>query len=137
MILQDIRSAMLTAVRTALGANVPTELENIAFTPTPGALWISVAFLPVSDTPKTLGASGENELLAIFQVTINVPLNTGETTLQNCVNNLRTYLTPGKSLTYGAATVRLREFNVSPPRQADVWYRRTVSIQYYTRLTRP
>jgi len=137
MTLLEMRSVLLTAIRAAIGTNVPTELENAAFTPTPETLWISVSFLPVDDTAATLGAGGENEVTYICQVTVNVPTNTGEATLQGTLNTLRDYFTPGKLLTYSTHSVRLTKFDISPPRQADVWYRRSASIYYYARLPRP
>lgn len=134
----DLRAALIQGYLTAvLPAVLPTEYENTKFTVPDGcALWTSVKQLPTGDDPVTLGSGGENEVTGIFQIDVNVPLDTGEKQLQETLDILRSFFTPGKVLTYNGVTVTVKRFNKSPARQIAGWHRRSASVYYYNRTPR-
>lgn len=134
----NIRSALVEGYLEAVGLPTPpTEYENIAFAPPSDCpLWIKLALLPVDDAPVSYGTTGENELTGILQLDVNVPKNAGEQRLQETLDNLRSFFTPGKPLVYSGVTVNVKRFVTSPSRQVDSWHRRSASVYYYARIKR-
>lgn len=115
----------------------PTEYENTKFqTPANVPLWMSLSLLPVSSHAATLGDNGEDEEKGLFQIDINVPDGTNEKTLIQTADILKSFFTSGKSLTYNGVTVVILSRVLSPGRRADVWWRRSLTLTYYTRINR-
>jgi hypothetical protein len=136
---QDVRSALVEAYKFALNdpAVPPTEWENVAFDPKGLTLWTSFIFMPTQPFAVTLGDNGEDEMRGFIQIDINVPNNTGEKPLFDVLSKLQDFFTAGRALAYNSGTATIISCGVSPGRKVDSWFRRSVSVYFYARTSRP
>lgn len=135
----DVRAALVQAYLDAFtpGAVPPTEYENVPFNATGLSLWTSVSYLPGQPAVATFGDGGEDEVRGYLQVDINIPRGKGEKPQFDVVQTLQNFFTAGLSLSYNNGTATIISCGNTPGRQVDTWYRRSVSIYFYARTTRP
>lgn len=133
-----VRAALVEAYLEAMSPTPPpTEYENVKFTvPNSTNLWISLKLMPVSSRPATLGLGGEDEDKGLLQIDINVPEGTSDKTLILTADILKSFFTAGRSFTYNGVTVTITSRVLSKGRHADSWWRRSLTVSYYTRINR-
>ena len=134
----DLRTALQAGyIACFSGTPPPTSYENNALATTGVALWTSFIFLPGEPTPATFGIGGEDAEYGILQVDINIPKNTGEKPLFDTVKTIQNFFTAGRIFTYNSGNATVIAAGASHGRLVDTWYRRSVSIRYHSRTTRP
>lgn len=109
---------------------------NKKFTPPPST-WIRVTYMPSQDFTETLGEGGEQELLGIVQIDVNILTDTGEKTQNLILAQLEAYFVPGKRFTYQSQTVNFVSCNRSSGRIVDSFFRVSISVNFYARYFRP
>lgn len=136
---EKIKAAVMKAVdnRVKLLDPVPeVSWPNKKFTP--GAnTWIRVTYMPSNDSTETLGEGGEQELLGIVQLDINILTDIGEKTQNLILAQLEAYFVPGKNFTYQSQAVNFISCNRSPGRIVDGFFRVSLSVTFYSRYFRP
>lgn len=133
-----VRAALVQGYLAAMAPTVPpTEYENTKFeVPANATLWTAVHLLPASSRVATLGTGGEDEDRGLLQIDINVPNGNSEKDLIQTADKLKSYFTAGRDLSYNGVTVVIVSRVLSPGRRVDVWWRRSLTITYYTRINR-
>lgn len=103
---------------------------------TPAGSWIRVSYMPSQDSTETLGEGGEQELLGIIQLDVNILTDIGEKTQNLILGQLEAYFVPGKRFTYKSQTVNFVSCNRSSGRIIDSFFRVSLSVSFYARYFR-
>ena len=136
---EKTKAAVIKAVDARIKLLDPTPVvswPNKKFTPPP-TTWIRVTYMPSQDSTETLGEGGEQELLGIVQIDINILTDTGEKTQNLILAQLEAYFVPGKRFTYQSQTVNFVSCNRSSGRIIDSFFRVSISVSFYARYFRP
>lgn len=110
--------------------------ENRDFDPTDKIEWFSLRFIPNEPEPVTAGLGGSDRMTGLFQIDFNVPEKTGLKRLTELEKLARAYFWGGKSITYGSAVVRIRKAGFNAGRIVSNFYRRSLTLTFYSDLTR-
>lgn len=136
----DLRAALQAGYVAAMagGDPVPVEYEN-AEPPAVGdaPVWTSFILLPTQPNVITFGMNGEDEERSLLQIDINVPKGKGEKPLFDVLSKLQSFFTAGRVLSYNNGTATIISCGASPGRFVDNWWRRSVTVYFYARTTRP
>lgn len=131
----DAHKALLAGARASTelpmtGANLPFEK------PAGGAPWVRVTVISNEPSVATLGKGGSDETDGILQIDLNFPLFEGVAAAALEAKQISLSLYPGRVLAYGTACVHLAGF--ANPRSTEVagYYRHTLTINWFARLTR-
>lgn len=136
---QKTKAAVMSAAVEALATVVAASKiawPNKTFTP-PNGLWASVHYIPSKPSTITCGEGGEEELLGILQIDINIPTNAGEKLQTDALDSLETYFTPGKVFSLAGQSVIFRSCARSNARLSNSSYwLAPLSISFHSRYNR-
>lgn len=134
----DLRSALVLGFADAFGGTPPkTQYENSKGDFSGETLWTHFIYLPGQPVPATIGINGEDEERGLLQIDINVPAESGEKHLFSAIQTLQNFFTAGRVVSYNGSSATILSCGSSSGRLVDTWYRRSITIQYYSRTTRP
>ena len=128
-----IKSALVQAYQDG-NFGLDTNYENRDFQP-PGGLWAKLDTLPSFSNPATMGKSGSDLEIGIFQITICAPLKQGSGDALDKCDEIRAHFI-GKDFSFGAATVTITSILRGPGNTDDGYYRIPLTINYKTYLSR-
>lgn len=134
-----VKAAVMKAIENRIALLDPTvevAWPNKKFK-TPAGSWIRVSYMPSQDSAETLGEGGEQELLGMAQLDVNILTDIGEKTQNLILAQLEAYFVPGKNFTYQSQTVNFVSCNRSPGRIVDGFFRVSLSVSFYSRYFRP
>lgn len=136
----NIDRALEVAAVAALGSSFTGRIaaEGFPFTP-PQGLWAQLANLRAGAAVSSLGESGMDEHVGVFQIDVNVPEAGGNprATLLGHADRLRAYFFAGRRFTHSTQGVRVTRADASPIRRVDGWQRISVSVTYSAFSIRP
>lgn len=133
----DTRQALIKKLTEATITGITSadiSYENSDFNPTGKTKFIAAYFIPATSdtTGKELNAAQEQR--GIFQVTVFVKLNSGEsdTTQLQIVDDILSGFQYNDSTVYNTQTVLILESSVNNGSENESWFKRDVSIDYLT-----
>lgn len=132
---QDLSEQCLLARLLNAGLNVPIKTENAPFEK-PTAMWLAAWYMPNVPQGVTAGDGGYDEVTGIFQVDVNVPLNSGTKDARLMADKIVNLFPSGHNLVYNNAWVRPRQVGRTQGREVDGWWRVSVTVVWYSRLQR-
>lgn len=126
MSFNSIPSALIARYRSgAFFTDALTAYPNAAFTkPGPSIAWASVFVIPA--TTAALSIRDSDEMVGVFQIDLNYPLNGGAGAVQAKADAIRAHFKRGTGLT-GVEVGAVSIANLGP---VDGWFRVAVSIAY-------
>lgn len=134
----DIQKALVAAVITA-DPTTPKGYPNRPLDdndkPTNG-IWLQMHNLRGESLPATLGNAGEDNHPGLFQIDVNYPRNVGDGPLLQKVDEIASFFTAGKLLTYNTQNVRVQSTSVTQARVVGGYFRISVTVTYYARTFR-
>lgn len=131
-----IRKGLVKFWDDANTLNIPTAYTNADFDNTSAEVWCSIYVIPASTSPATLGLGGEDEHTGIFQISLFVPLDTGDKLILQALDGIENLYYAGKKTTYSGQEILFTAVERGAGREVDGWYSVDVSINYYARDTR-
>lgn len=128
--LKSIKAA-LEARLVAIASPLPTQWENVSFTPPiDGSAFQRADILPAAPENPTLGALFYRDV-GIFQITLMYPLNGGSGAVYTRAGAIQDWFPRGLSLTSGSATVRIvRTPTIGPKQIAQDRFVLPISVRY-------
>lgn len=99
-------------------------------------MWVELYAIPGESIPATLGDKGTDHNPGIVQVDINVPLSEGSGNLLKLADFIASALPAGKGLVYTGGVVKIERVSLSPGRGVGGFYKRSLSVYYYSRTPR-
>jgi Bacteriophage related domain of unknown function len=129
--LKSIKAA-LEARLVAIASPLPTQWENVVFTPpADGSAYQAADLLPASPDNPTLGDGFYREL-GLFQVMLSYPLNGGSGPVYAKAEAIRDWFPRGLSLTSGGITVKVeRTPAIGPKRVVQDRFTLPITVRYY------
>ena len=136
----DVEKGLVEMVTEFLTANSMSvdnlSTENNEFDSDSKPEWYACRYIPNDPEAVTSGTGGLDRITGIFQLDFNVPVKTGLKRLRELERLARAYFWAGRSKTYGSAVVRLRKAGFSAGRTVGSFFRRPLTITFYSDLTR-
>lgn len=136
----NIDRALEVAAVEALGAEFAGRIafEGFTFSPSEGH-WAQLHNLPAAAAVSSLGVSGMDEHVGVYQIDVSVPEVGGNprATLLAHADRIRAYFVAGRSFTHNDQGVRVRSASRSQIRRVDGWQRISVSVTYSAFSIRP
>ena len=129
--LKSIKAA-LEARLVAIASPLPTQWENVVFTPpTDGSPYQHVDILPASPDNPTLGDGFYREL-GLMQITLSYPIGGGSGAVYSKAEAIRAWFPRGLSLTSGGITVQIpRTPAIGPKLPSPDRFVLPISVRYY------
>lgn len=132
-----LRAALMQGAVSALGSDFPLAQDNAPFDDKPSSGPWAAAF-PFINQPSvaTLGSEGQDAFDGILQIDLNYPLNTGEAAVTAKADGLYQYFKAGKRLAYSGVELTVTSCGRSRGREVDGWYRVSMTISWFSRVSR-
>lgn len=126
-IFNDIQAALDTKLATLTG--VPIAYPNTPYKPQAGTAYVRASFIPNETLQASLGSTGKDETLGIYQVDVVVPRGSGRPQLLDTVADL---FKRGTVLTYNGVNLRIRSVSMASAILEDEWYFVPISVNFQT-----
>jgi hypothetical protein len=131
-----IRSALVQQLVTVLPTLYPVSYENRILDPGDGKAWVKLSLLRSPAVVASLGAGGLDRHDGILQVDLNYPLGTGDHQGLEDAALIEAAFTAGQRLEYDGMVVVVTNCALSPAREVGNFHRLTLSIFWYSFVTR-
>ncbi len=95
-----------------------------------GQIYYSVNVLPAEDITVGMESGGSNVLAGIYQITVNVPKNSGKAVYMTEIEKIRTRFARSQVMTYDGTTVALHKVFSSAEITDENYLRFPISIIY-------
>lgn len=125
----DISDALDTQL-SGMAALPPVAWENKSYKPIDGVLYLRPSTLFGDTVQASLGASGMDENMGVYQVDVFAMAGNGKAIANTMADNVATRFARGTSLVYNTRTVRIISARRQAARIADGWYMIPVEIVY-------
>jgi Bacteriophage related domain of unknown function len=99
--------------------------ENVPFTPPENASWVEITIIP-GKSKQTLGSSPLYRHHGIIDVTINIPVNTAQTTALTLLDNAATIFRNAQ-----VSGITFRSSYRNKGYDVDKWHKINLTIPYY------
>lgn len=135
--------SVFTDISAALDSNLndmpslpPVAWENKSFTPTMGTLYIRPTNIPGDSVQATLGDSGTDQNIGIYQVDVFAEAGMGKNAALDMADQIGDQFKRGTDLVYNGRTVRIRSASRKVGQNnVDGWYQVPVEITYISYTT--
>ena len=126
----DMQAALDTRLST-LSGGYDIAWPNINFEPDAGSTFLRPSFIPGDTLQVSLGASGRDETIVIYQVDVVTPRGSGRSPLTDSVAD---HFARGTVLTSNSTELIVRSVSIGPAINDEAWHFVPVSItaQIYT-----
>lgn len=136
MSISKVESALIQQVVSLMGS-IPTGYENHKFDkPASPSMWAQVFFIPNDPTVWSLGSAGQDFGDGILQIDLNVPLLSGRKAVNDQFELIRSHFSAGVKFTHEGQVVTIRSCGRSAGRRVDGWYRVSITISWYSLISR-
>ena len=129
-VFRDIAAALDSRLNSMSG-KPPIAWENKAYEPTMGTLYARPTLIPGDTVQATLGDSGTDMNIGIYQIDIFAEAGTGKGAAITMADTIANHFKRGTDLTYNSRTVRIksvsRQAGINNP---DGWYQLPIEIIY-------
>lgn len=134
----SIAEALLARLATlTLSPAMPVAYPNVTFTP-PAAGYLRATHVPNTANQVTLGTSGKNRHLGIFQVDVFLPINGGISTPMEKAGAVAAHFKRGTTLTRDGISIRIvRPPEIRPALQSAPYLQVPVIIRYQADAANP
>lgn len=109
--------------------STPVAWPNVPYEPAAATVYYRPNFIPGETSQVTLGAAGQDETNAIYQIDVIVPRGTGRPSQLDTVAD---HFKRGTVLTYNGTSLRVRSVSIGPAILEGAWYFVPVSINVQT-----
>lgn len=117
--------------------DLPYAVENAPFDkPTPQNPWAATHIIMNQPSVATLGSEGQDAHDGILQIDLNYPLNTGEAAVTAKADELSDFFKAGKRLAHSGVELTVASCGRSRGREVDGWYRVSMTIAWFARVSR-
>lgn len=117
--------------------DLPFAVENSPFDkPAGGAPWAATFILANQPRVATLGSQGQDDHNGILQIDLNYPLMTGESAVMAKADELAVFFKAGKRLALSGIELMVTSCGCSRGREAEGWYRVSVTVTWVARVSR-
>ncbi len=125
MILNDLE----TACRILLdaGASYPVQWENES--EEHSSLFYSCDYIPAETENVALSYTGIQDFQAIFQININLPIDTGKTGLSDALNDIKAIFYRGANVVYGSTSGIVETVYYNSGVVNNSWFTVSVSVE--------
>lgn len=123
-------------IAAGLPGNPPVSWPNKTFKPPGGLPWLQFNWIPAGRRAVTLGDQGEDELVGIVQIDINTPQGDGDAVMENLLSLLEEEFIAGQVVIHDGQPATIESCSRLPSRNVDPFYRSSLSVNYYARVTR-
>ena len=123
-----------TALDTRLGtlASLPdVAWPNRVYTPVIGTTYLRPSLLPSDTTAATVGASGTDLNIGVYQVDVFVEAGKGKSAGMVQADLIADHFKRDTELTYNSRTVTIKNVSQSPASVDGGWFQIPVNIEYY------
>lgn len=138
----DIRTALMNTVFNA-GLTYPVKYPNGSFytgttlsAQPDNSPWLRVTDLPSQPIQRSMGNSGNDIQVGVLQISIFVPIGSGDIKALQIADEIETIIYAGAVLTYNAESVRITSVGVQQGTIETAWYSQILNIEYYAYLQR-
>ena len=124
-------SAALESHLNSMAGKPPIAWENYSYDPSMGTLYIRPTLLAGDVVQATLGTTGTDQNLGVYQIDIFSEAGQGKGEALSMADTIANHFKRGTDLTYNSRTVRIR--NVSRQvgfNNPDGWYQIIVEVSY-------
>lgn len=137
----NIDRALEVAAVAALGPTFDGRIsfEGFSFTAPSSGHWAQLSHLPAGAAVSSLGVSGMDEHVGVYQIDVSVPEVGGNprAALLAHADRIRAHFTAGRRFTHSTQGVRVERAERSAIRRVDGWQRVSVSVTYSSFTVRP
>ena len=131
-----LRKALVQGVEDS-PLDLPYAAENSPFSkPTDQSPWAAVHIFMNQPSVATLGAEGQDAHDGIMQIDLNYPLNTGEAAVTAKADGLTDFFKAGKRLAHSGVELTVASCGRSRGREVDGWYRVSMTVTWFARVSR-
>ena len=109
--------------------STPVAWPNVPYEPSAGTVYFRPSLLPGDTAQVTLGATGQDETNAVYQIDVVVPRGTGRPTQ---LDTIADHFKRGTVLSYNGTKLRVRSVSIGPAILEGAWYFVPVSINVQT-----
>lgn len=126
----DISAALDGRLNTMTGKPA-VSWENVSYTPVNGTLYIRPTLLAGDTNQASLGDSGTDQNIGIYQLDVFAPAGTGKGAAIVMADTIANQFKRGTVLTYSGVTVRVKNASRQAAiNNADGWYQVPVVVTY-------
>jgi hypothetical protein len=138
--IKDVEDAIEARAKsgiTAIDGTVPIDYDNIDFQSGSGAAkWALPRWLQSARRCGTLGPSGNDKVIGVYQITMAYPTNSGTKTARTDIGTLESYFKIASSLSSNGQALTITGTDASPGRTVDNSYRRTLTVYFEAEVAR-
>lgn len=125
----DISAALDGQLNTMVGLP-PVAWENVTYEPVMGTLYLRPTNIPGDTTQATMGDSGQDFTIGIYQVDVFAPSGGGKNSAVVMADLVADQFKRGSDLTYNTRVVTVTSARRGVASQEDGWYMLPVEIVY-------
>lgn len=125
----DIQSALDNHLN-GMSSLPPVAWENRAFEPTQGTLYVRQTNLQGDTIQATLGESGEDETVGVYQIDIFSPQGEGKKEGIDMSDAIANRFKRGTVMTYNGVNVTVRSVSRGASINSDGWFQIPITIVY-------
>ena len=140
MSVSKVRKAFVGAVKdqvALLDPVLPVAWPNVKFNPPSNSPWLAFHWVPADSGAATMGDGGEDELVGFVQVDVNVPQDSGEAATETVLTALENHFIAGREVINDSQVATVVSSSRSSGRAVDPYWRTSLTINFYARITRP
>lgn len=128
-IFYDTSRALDNHLNTMVG-KPPIAWENTPYDPTKGTLYIRPTNIPGDVSQVTLGESGEDRFIGIYQIDVFGEAGKGRKVVEQMADTIASHFKRGTDLTYNAHSLTVTAVQRRAGQQSEGWYQIPVEIVY-------
>jgi len=134
-VFKDIKAALDVRLSTMTG--LPSVAwQNTSYEPVLGTTYLRPTVLPGNTVGATLGSSGSDEHVGVYQIDIFTKAGIGRGVATVLTDTIGDHFKPVTELVYNAQTVRCVSVSIGAAREGDGWYQIPVDINYMAFTTK-
>tara|TARA_R100000951_G_C2598477_1_gene167399 strand:- start:64 stop:471 length:408 start_codon:yes stop_codon:yes gene_type:complete len=127
-VFNDMQAA-LDARLESMSGSYDIAWPNVPYEPEANETYLRPTFLPTETLQSSLGATGKDFTVGIYQVDVFTVAGTGRTAITDSIAD---HFKRGTNLTYNGQTLRVQSVSISPAVIDGSWQQVPVSISFYT-----
>tara|TARA_R110000823_G_scaffold203197_2_gene334055 strand:+ start:1965 stop:2372 length:408 start_codon:yes stop_codon:yes gene_type:complete len=127
-VFNDIQAALDARLNTMTGS-YDIAWPNTPYEPVANTTYLRPTFLPSETLQASLGVTGKDFTVGIYQIDIFTVSGTGRTAISDTIAD---HFKRGTSLTYNGKTLRVQSVSILPAVIDGSWQQVPISISFYT-----
>ena len=128
---EGIDKAFVGAIVDNGSFGLPVAFENDRYDDSDGEPYLRVFLLPAPTTQATLGDTGCDEHIGIFQINIKYPTNTGASIIKQKADEINAIIKSGATFTNDDVNVRIKNVSIQNVTVSDGFAVLPMLIEYF------